>query len=77
MEINWFKQCMKYVGLECGLVDSGGGGEVGDPGADPGPVDNTPLFKATLNTSVTCSVTVIGKVTMPNVKSDRYVHILH
>jgi len=37
---HWFKQLKKYVGLQ----DSGGGGEVGDESAHPGPVDNKPLF---------------------------------
>jgi len=42
---HWFKQLKKYVGLESTMYDTGGGGEVGDESANPGPVDNKPLFK--------------------------------
>ena len=42
---HWFKQLKKYVGLEGANYDSGGAGLAGDESANPGPIDNKPLFK--------------------------------
>jgi len=41
---HWFKQLKKYAGMEGAMFDSGGKG-VGEESANPGPVDNKPLFK--------------------------------
>ena len=41
---HWFKQLKKYVGMEGAMFDSGGK-EVGEESANPGPIDNKPLFK--------------------------------
>eukprot|EP00092_Neocalanus_flemingeri_P109201 GFUD01140324.1.p1 GENE.GFUD01140324.1~~GFUD01140324.1.p1 ORF type:complete len:755 (+),score=238.16 GFUD01140324.1:195-2459(+) len=41
---HWFKQLKKYVGMEGAMFDSGGG-EFGEESANPGPVDNKPMFK--------------------------------
>ena len=44
MDNHWFKQLKKYAGMEGAMFDSGGKG-VGEESANPGPVDNKPLFK--------------------------------
>ena len=40
---HWFKQAKKYLAWEGSLADSGG--TVGDESANPGPIDNKPLWK--------------------------------
>ena len=45
MDNHWFKQLKKYVGLEGANYDSGGSVEAGNESANPGPIDNNPLFK--------------------------------
>merc|ERR1711892_123280 len=41
---HWFKQLKKYVGMEGAMFDSGGK-EGGEESANPGPIENKPLFK--------------------------------
>ena len=43
MDNHWFKQAKKYLAWEGSLADSGG--TVGDESANPGPIDNKPLWK--------------------------------
>ena len=59
IEAHWFKQCKKYLGLGNGggggggMGEGGGGGETSaasaeetlDESANPGPIDNGPLFQ--------------------------------
>merc|ERR1719370_116444 len=40
---HWFKQAKRYLAWEGSLADSGG--TVGDESANPGPIDNKPLWK--------------------------------
>jgi hypothetical protein len=54
IEAHWFERCKKYLGVSNGGggggEGGGGGGELGDEealdeSANPGPIDNGPLFK--------------------------------